>query len=188
MRVSLNLARKPFGRNRMFYALSGAAGLVLVTTAVVMAVLFVRSFSRSPELTRESDAYRRQLSDLARKQNELETVLRRPENAPVLHRSVFLNQLLYRKAVSWTRTFADLEKVMPPRVRLVAVRPWLDADNRINLEMHVGAESREAFVEFLKGIEDSELFESPEVQSDSPPTENQPLYRYRMRVVYDQKL
>jgi Tfp pilus assembly protein PilN len=188
MKVSLNLASRPFGRNRLFYVSSAAAGAALVLCALAMIAAFVRSYRRSPELVRQTDQYRRQLMDLARRQVELEATLRRPENALVLLRSGFLNELLYRKGISWTRTFADLEKLMPPRVRLISIRPQVNADNQVSLDMLVGAETREAFVEFLKGLEGSALFHSPVLHGDNPPTENQPLFRFRLSVIYDQKL
>ncbi len=40
----------------------------------------------------------------------------------MLERSLFLNTLIERKAISWTKIFADLEKVLPYNVRLVSVR------------------------------------------------------------------
>lgn len=188
MKVSLNLATHPFGRNRLFYTTSGAAGVMLVAGALLMIGTSLRSYQRSPELVRQTEQYRRQLTELAKKQAELETVLRRPENAVVLERSAFLNELLYRKGISWTKTFADLEELMPPRVRLISIRPQLNVDNQVSLEMDVGTETREGFVEFLKGIEGSALFRSPVLHGDSPPTENQPLFRFRLSVTYDQKL
>jgi type IV pilus assembly protein PilN len=188
MKVSLNLASRPFGRNRMFYAAAALLGAALAIAAVVMVTAFVRTYRRSPELARQETEYRRQLSDLARKQAELEGVLRRPENSAVLERSIFLNELLYRKGISWTRTFADLEKLMPPRVRLISIRPQVTPDNEVSLDMQVGTETREAFVEFLIGIESSELFRSAVLHGDSPPTENQPLFRFRVSVIYEQKL
>lgn len=188
MKVSLNLATRPFGRNRLFYVSTAAAGALLVIGALVMLAAFVRSYQRSPELARQAQDYQRQLTVLARKQTDLEATLRRPENAVVLDRSAFLNELLYRKGISWTRTFADLEQLMPARVRLISIRPQINADNEVSLEMQVGTETREAFVEFLKGLEGSAQFHSPVLHGDSPPTENQPLYRFRVSVVYDQKL
>ena len=188
MKVSLNLATRPFGRNRLFYASTAAAGAVLLVCALLLVGTFVRSYRRSPELVRQAEQHRRQLTDLARKQAELEAVLRRPENAVVLERSAFLNELLYRKGISWTKTFADLENLMPPRVRLISIRPQINVENQVSLEMEVGAETREGFVEFLKEIESSNLFRSPVLHGDSPPTENQPLFRFRVSVIYDQKL
>src|SRR5262249_45805804 len=160
----------------------------LLAGALFMVGTFVRSYRRSPELVRQAEDYRRHLVELAKKQTDLESVLRRPENAVVLERSAFLNQLLYRKAISWTKTFSDLEKLMPPRVRLINIRPQINPQNQVSLDMEVGAESREAFIEFLKEIEGSSLFRAPELHGDSPPTENQPLFRVRLSVIYDQKL
>ncbi len=110
MKVFLNLASRPFGRNRLFYMTTGVAGFLLAAAALVMVATFVRSYRRSPELARQSDQHRRKLGELARKQIELEALMRRPENAVVLRRSMFLNELLYRKGISWTKIFADLEK------------------------------------------------------------------------------
>ena len=188
MKVNLNLATRPFGRNRLFYVSTGAAGAVLVIVAVVMLATFVRSYRRSPELDRQAQDYQRQLTILARKQADLEATLRRPQNAVVLERSAFLNELLYRKGISWTRTFGDLEQLMPGRVRLISIRPQVNGDNEVSLEMWVGTETREAFVEFLKNVEGSAQFRSPVLHGDSPPTENQPLYRFRLSVIYEQKL
>jgi len=188
MRVSLNLASHPFGRDRILYVGAGIAGVLLTGVLLVMLVLFGRSYRRSPEVDRQIEASRRQLGVLAQKQAQLDGVLRRPENAVVLERSLFLNELLYRKGISWTRTFADLEKLMPPRVRLISVRPQINNDNEVSLDMQVGTETREAFVEFLMGLEGSEQFRTPVLHGDAPPTENQPLFRFRLTVTYDQKL
>jgi type IV pilus assembly protein PilN len=188
MKVSLNLASRPFGRNRLFYVSSGAAGVLLLVTALVMIGLFIRSYRRSPELVRQMADSQRQLADLARKQAALVSVLNRPENELVLEKSAFLNELLYRKGISWTRTFGDLEKLMPPRVRLISIRPQVTSDNQVSLDMQVGTEKREDFIEFLKGLEGSLLFHDPILHGDTPPSENQPLYRFRVSVTYDQKL
>ena len=170
MKVSLNLATHPFGRNRLLYISAAVAGAILAAAALVMVALFARSYRRSPELARELDGYRRQLSTLAQKQAGLEGVLRRPENSAVLERSIFLNELLLRKGISWTRTFADLERLMPPRVRLISIRPQVTPDNEVSLDMQIGTETREAFVEFLMGLEGSDQFRSPVLHGDSPPT------------------
>jgi type IV pilus assembly protein PilN len=188
MRVQLNLATHPFGRNRTFYAASAFASALLVAVAVFLAVAFVRSYQASPELTRQQDDYRRQLASLAQRQAQLESVLRQPQNAAVLERSLFLNDLLFRKGISWTRTFSDLEQLMPPRARLISIRPQVTPENDVSLEMQIGAETRESFIEFLKSLEASEQFHSPVLHGDAPPTDNLPLFRFRVTVIYEQKL
>jgi len=59
----------------------------------------------------------------------------------VLERSVFLNAVLYRKGISWTRIFADLEKTVPYNVKVLAIRPSVNSQNEVMLDMTVGADS-----------------------------------------------
>ena len=63
----------------------------------------------------------------------------------MLERSLFLNTLIERKAISWTKIFADLEKVMPYNVRLVSVRlPEVDSHNQVSARHGGGRERRPA--------------------------------------------
>jgi hypothetical protein len=110
-----------------------------------------------------------------------------PENAEVLERSVFLNSLLLRKGISWTQIFADLEEVLPYNVRVIQIRPIVDAQNQVTLDMQVGSESPAPVIELLKTMA-REPFGSPQLALQQAPTQAEPLYRYRMSVNYAQKL
>jgi len=188
MRIELNLASQPFGGNRLFWAASGAAGLILLAIAVALVVIWAGNREPAPELVRREAELRVELSELRAGQSRLQQAIADPANDAVLRRSLFLNQLLRRKGISWTQTFADLEKTLPPRVLMMQIRPQVTAANRVWLDMHVGAETPEDFIEFLKVIESSEMFGNPTVRGSSPPTENQPLFRYQLAVTYDQQL
>jgi Tfp pilus assembly protein PilN len=106
----------------------------------------------------------------------------------VLERSVFLNSLLFRKGISWTRIFADLEKTIPHNVKVLAIRPSVNFENQVTLDMTVGAESPEPVIALYRALEESPLFGSVLGHSSLPPTQSDPLYRYRMTVIYAQKL
>ena len=99
-----------------------------------------------------------------------------------------LNQLLTRKGISWTKTFGDLEGVLPPRVLMMQIRPEVTFDNKVRLDMQVGAEAPADFIEFLKALESSEVFGSPNVRGFNPPTDNEPYFRYQLMVEYEQQL
>ncbi len=118
----------------------------------------------------------------------MQSMLQDPANSIVLERSLFLNQLLQRKGISWTRTFADLEVVLPPRVQVMQIRPEVTLESMVHLDMQVGAETPADFIEFLKALEQSDIFEAPDLRGSSPPSENQPLFRYQLSVSYDQQL
>jgi type IV pilus assembly protein PilN len=139
-------------------------------------------------------AQRAELQRLQQKQAQFSSVLNRPENADVFAMSVFVNELIARRSVSWTRVFEDLETVLPGNVRLEAVRlPQVPAEeaggiNHVQLDMVMGAERPDAVIDVLKRLERSPLFGSVTVVNQTPPTQQDPLYKYRVRVSYAQKL
>jgi type IV pilus assembly protein PilN len=121
-------------------------------------------------------------------QAALDATLRKPENAEVLERSLFLNALLYRKGISWTKIFADLEKVVPYNVRIMTIRPSVVGPNKISLDMTVGTEAPGPVVDLLKNLENDRHFGEVYSHSLLPPTQTDKLYRCRVSVNYDQKL
>ncbi len=188
MNLNLNLASQPFGRRRLFTLASSACAAVLTALAVAQVIYYSQNHELSPRLVATEVRLRGELRKLQGEEAELKQKLAEPANVEVLGRSMFLNQLLHRKGISWTRTFADLAQIFPPRVRVVQVRPVVTPDNKIFLAMTVGAETPLDFVELMKVLEESELFGFPEVVGESPPTENDPAYKYNFSVSYDQQL
>ena len=187
-RIAINLASEPFRKDRPMFVASVAVSVLLLALLVLLSSLAYverQQVAGTREAIRQSEAH---LAQVRAESAQLGAVLREPDNADVLDRSVFLNSLLLRKSISWTRMFADLEKVMPYSVRLISIRPALTADNHVYLDMIVGSRSGEPVIEFLKRLEGSQVFGSTAVSNFSPPTENEPLYRYRISVNYDQKL
>ena len=87
-----------------------------------------------------------------------EEFLNRPENRTTRDQSQFLNELIERKAFSWTRVLENLEKVMPPRVHLVSISPELDDDNQLALKMTVAGDSRDRAIELARRMEESRRF------------------------------
>lgn len=188
MRYPVNLASQPFRRDRPILMASALVGLLLVVTLVILISLAMLDRRRSADTRRVTERLQRQLRAVAAEQTRLDAVLRRPENAEVLERSLFLNTLLHRKGISWTRIFADLEKTEPHNVRIVSIRPQVTSENQIYLEMTVGAESQEPVMEFLTRLEASPLFGATTVYTISAPSQTDPLFRYRVSVNYAQKL
>jgi type IV pilus assembly protein PilN len=188
VKIHLNLATQPFGRRRAFWLASGAAAVFLGLLAVWLVTIYLRSGSPEQEMGPSESELRAGLSALQTEETQLRSKLNQPGNEQVLARSQFLNQLLHRKGISWTRTFADLEAILPPRVRVISVRPEVNIDNSVLLDMQVGAEKPEDCIELLQVLEGSDWFKSPDVRSFSPPTDNNPLFQYRVLVSYEQQL
>jgi Tfp pilus assembly protein PilN len=189
IRIPINLASEPFHRVRAVIIGAAALGAVLVFI-LVFQIFLITSERRQASASRVLlDRLNTDIRIVSREQQKLDNILRQPENAEVLDRSVFLNFLIEHKAISWTRLFADLETVMPREVRLMSVRlPQIDAQNHVFLDMTVAAKEPLPILEFIKKLESSKQFSDTQLLTTQPPTQNEPFVRSRMSVSYAQTL
>lgn len=188
MRYPINLSSEPFRRDRAVTVFAAvAAGLLVVTLGLLGTMIWNERQAKS-DLVAALAQTQQQIATMTNEQAALEASMRRPENSDVLERSVFLNTLIARKGISWSRLFADLEQVLPYNARLIALRPQANARNEIQLEMTIGAQSIEPVIDLLKRMEASPVFSIPSMATMLPPSQSEPLYRYRVSVNYAQKL
>ena len=189
LRIPINLASEPFRRDRPVLVGSVALAVVLSLLLIYQVVTIVSERHQAADIRIAINQQNARLKSIADQQAKLNMTLRRPENAEVLERSLFLNTLIERKAISWTKIFADLEKVMPYNVRVVSVRlPEIDTQNQVLLDMVVGAKDVPPILELFRRLEGSPQFGNTNVQSSAPPSQTDPFYRYHFTVTYAQKL
>ena len=189
MRVPVNLASEPFRRDRAAIAGYSICIAALVALLGLQAFLIVSERVRLRDTRAEVDRLTKTLAGIQAERSKSEAVLREPSNAQVLDRSLLLNTLLERKSIAWTKIYSDLGTVLPFNVKLIQVRlPQIDSRNRVSLDMIVGAQEPAAVIDFLKRLQESPLFGPMTLHSTQPPTQNEPLYRYRVSVNYAQKL
>lgn len=187
-KLDINLASEPFRSDRPLIVASSLVSVLLAGALGLLSYLAVMEREQMAGSRAVVEKLEAQVRLLASEQAKLEALVRRPENAEVLDRSILLNTLLQRKGISWTKIFSDLEEVLPYNVRLVSVRPEVNAQNEISLQMVVGATSSEPVLAFLMALEKSPRFGPTSLHGWLPPSQNEPLYRYRVSVSYLQKL
>lgn len=189
MRVHINLATEPFRRDRPMLVASVAFGVVLAALLGVLVFLILSERGQQMEIREAVAKLNSEMRTISAEQAKLDSTLHQPLNAEVLERSLLLNSLIQRKSISWTKLFADIEGVKPDNVRLIQVRlPQINSRNEVTLDMEVGAKDQGPVIEFLKRLQDSPLFGPTNLSRSSPPTQNEPLWRYRVTVSYAQKL
>lgn len=188
MRVPINLASEPFRRDRAVLAGALAAGVALTGLLFVLIYLAVIEKRETADTVAVRDRLELQNRQLTRDQARLNQLLQRPDTTEVLEQSVFLNELIRRKGVSWTKLFSDLETILPADVRVISIRPQINANGRVNLDMQVGAQKGENVLALLLKFESSPLFGEVQVLNVLPPSQTEPLVRYRINVNYAQKL
>ena len=188
MKYRLNLSTQPFRRDRAILIGSGIVGLLLVASLGVLLFLIQTGREDVRETQQLLTNLDRQITTLSREQTRLDRTIRQPGNDVVLDRSILINSLISRKAISWTHIFSDLETVLPWNVRIVSIRPQVNVRNQLFLDMTVAADTPEPVIAFILKLEGSDVFGSTAVSGITPPTQNDPYFRYRLSVNYAQKL
>ncbi len=188
MRLPLNLAREPMRRDRSILVASAAVGILLCLSLIALVGLAVNDHRVMQESRAVIAQVEKQMGRVNASQAQVDAQLRQPDNASQLYRTELFNTLIHRKAISWTRIFSDLEKVLPHNVRILSIKPQINTKNELSLDMVVAADAPEQVIGFVAKLENSDVFGDVTQTSQIPPTQNDQFYRFHLTVTYDQKL
>jgi type IV pilus assembly protein PilN len=158
MRLNINLATRPYEDAREFWSRWGLGVGVLGLITLVLLSLALRGWVNAGRDRQSIRHLEDQIADRDRERAAAQQMLDLSINRSTRDQSQFLNELIERKAFSWTRVFEDLEKVMPPSLHVVSLKPELNEQNQLALEMKVAAESRSGAVDLIHRMEGSKHF------------------------------
>ncbi|HXZ81337.1 MAG TPA: hypothetical protein VEG30_15520 [Terriglobales bacterium] len=166
MHLNINLASEPFLDARRFFTRWAAILGALLIVAALFCTAAVNRWRSYRQISADINRAHQQLARLAAEKAEEQQILNRPENRDVRERSAFINELIHRKQVSWTKVFVDLEQIMPPHLRVLALKPEVKEDE-IRIDMLVGGDSRDRATELVSRMEKSRTFRNAFVVSES---------------------
>jgi Tfp pilus assembly protein PilN len=167
MRLDINLASQPYEDARQFWTVWGTAvGLAGLLTLVLL-TLDVTGWVKASSDRRQMEQKRVLIAERDQLRANAQEFMSRPENRTTRDKSQLLNELIERKAFSWTRVLESLEKVMPPRVHLVSISPVLTEDNELALKMTVAGDSRDRAIELARRMEASQQFAQTSILRES---------------------
>lgn len=170
MRVNINLASRPYQDVRQFLLRWGALLALLAVFSGGLLYYAFHSWRQSRDVNASIASLRAEITQLDRERQKGIDLLNRPENRDVTTQSRFLNQVIARKAFSWTHVFEDLERMMPPRLHVVSIQPELDKSNQLQLKLMVAGDSRERAVELIRRLEDSPTFRHAQLHAETATT------------------
>ncbi|MGH9582172.1 MAG: hypothetical protein ACRD4O_04470, partial [Bryobacteraceae bacterium] len=106
--TKLNLASRPFRRERAANMGLAAVCAALVCCLLALTAVILHARAQASQLRNSIAASRAQLESVERQQARFAGILGRPANEDVFSTTVFLNEVIARRAVSWTQAFKDL--------------------------------------------------------------------------------
>lgn len=167
MRININLASNPYEAAREYARRMGMllGALVVVTAFLVGYILHQRAETRDVDL--QIKQTQQEIASLDAERAKALTTLNQPQNREVADQSAFLNNLFARKALSWTRVFTDMEKMMPANIHVVSMKPEFNRENQLVLHVVVATTARDKAVELVKRMEKSPHFRSAQVEAEN---------------------
>jgi type IV pilus assembly protein PilN len=170
MRISVNLANRPFVELRPLFArLRLAMGL--------LAVLAVGLWFALHSLEAKAKVAQSRMNDLKTKTQQFqherlvnEARMHQPQNMAVLERSQYLNAVFAQKSFSWTAVMMDLEKVLPTGVQVTSIEPQITKEGDVNIRLRVSGD-RERAVLLVRNLETSQRFLMPRLASEQAQTQ-----------------
>jgi type IV pilus assembly protein PilN len=167
MRFNINLASQPYEAARQFRQRMGAVVAALALIAVALAGYIVYQRLHSRDINRELSEVRQEIDGLNREESQARAILNKPQNRDVADQSEFLNQLFARKALSWTRIFTEMERIMPYDLHVVSMKPEYTKTNDLMVRIVVATGSRPRAVELVRRMEKSNHFRQAEIVGES---------------------
>lgn len=153
-----NLATEPFYNTRLVRVSAGviAAAALALTAYNGTQVWGLRAQGAAQGRTADADeAQARALADKAR---VIRQAIDREQLAAVQVAAREANQLIDRRAFSWTDLFNRFETTLPPDVRISAVQPQMDQEGRLLVAVTVVSRRVEDLDAFIEALEKTGAF------------------------------
>lgn len=169
MKVRLNLATRPLETHRRFMV---GASLIATLAGLVFLGLGRHVYTirkADEELRARSDRLHQEMLQLETQRKDLERYFGQKDIADLHDRAAFINGFLDARSVNWAQMFMDLERILPPGVRVISIEPK-QVQSGVEVKLRVGATSDDAKLKFLRALEESRAFTGIQEQSDTSPS------------------
>ena len=153
-----NLSTRPFYNDRIVRG-SIVAGVLVVAALTAFNVAQVLTLNRrNDELVARAEAAEGRAETLRDQARQIRQTLDANEVATMHAAATEANQLIERRAFSWTDLFNRFEETLPADVRVAAVGPQLDAEGQMLVVATVYSRRVEDLIEFIERLESTRAF------------------------------
>lgn len=183
MRVTLNLASRPFFELRPLLLRLRVFAAGLAVLAVILFVLLQGAEHKAARAQATVHNWTVKTQDLQREWQRDQVLMRKPQNAATLERAQFLNEQFTLKSFSWTTALMDLEKVLPQGVQVISIDPQMTKEGQVIVRLRVDG-PRDKAVQLVSNLEKSPHFLHPMVAGETAEIEGQNRAGFRPTMSY----
>jgi len=153
-----NLATRPFYNERAVHAWLLVAA-ILIAAATAFNVSRVLRYSRSDtRLATQASRDETHAADARQQASRLRATVDPKRIEFKAGEARLANELIDRRTFSWTELFNLFETTLPDEVRIASVRPHLDKDMGITLQIHILSRGVDDVNQFIESMEKTGAF------------------------------
>lgn len=153
-----NLSTRPFYNERPVRAVLGVVAAIAVALTIFNVVQILRLRSRGAEVQQQAESAERDAARLRSEAVQIRRTINREQLAAVQTAALEANQLIDRRAFSWTDLFNRFESTLPAEVRLASVTPQVDASGQMLVAVTVVSRRVEDLDGFIDALEQTGAF------------------------------
>ncbi len=153
-----NLSTRPFYNERGVHGAILAAGLVVAVFTIfnlTQIVLLTRSHSA---LSSEAAAVDTRARELRAHAAQTRQAIDSKQLDSVSNAAREVNEIINQRLFSWTELLNRLETTLPDDVRITSLRPRVDRDGAITVQMTVAGRSVDDLEQFMANLEETTAF------------------------------
>ena len=162
-----NLSTRPFYNTRVVRA--GLIGVAVIAAGLTVfnAVELWRLQRANRELGQTVSQNETAARDLRQKARTVQQSIDKSQLSLVDAAAREANELIDRRAFSWTELLNQFQATLPPEVRISSVQPQVDAEGRLLVAMTVQSRRQEDLDSFIAALEQTGVFRDVLSRSDS---------------------
>jgi hypothetical protein len=154
---SVNLARRPFRNNTVYYAVFGSCFALLVAASGYNVYHFARTGNEIDRLYLELGTSTQRYQELSGEVEKMKVDVGRVDLKTLNAKSNFANGLILSRLFSWSSLFDRIEEMIPPEVKIRSIRPSI-TPKAIEIQIDGLARTPDALYEFETALDESGYF------------------------------
>ena len=153
-----NLSTRPFYNERGVHGLLGLTAVLVLAFTIFNVAQIVMQSSRQSQLSARADAADARAAQLRARAVQTRQALNTNQLEAISGAASEVNAIIGQRLFSWTDLLNRLESTLPEEVRIMALRPRVERDESVTVQMTVAGRSVEDIALFMTNLEESGVF------------------------------
>ena len=155
----INLSTRPFYNHRLVRVTLGVLSLLVLAFTAFNVIQVLRLTSRDAHVRTEAERAEGDAGKLRSQAASIRQTINRDQLSAVQSAAHEANQLIDRRAFSWTDLFNRFEATLPGSVRIASVTPQVDQQGRMLVAVTVVSRRVEDLDGFIEALEKTGAFQ-----------------------------